>query len=103
MLDAIYSVQRGGARTDSIRMPVLSGNSTEPSGGSIVVPKQATEPGPTADGTMPWFSRFRHDQPVLQALVVPFPMIVFGECHERATETRLAQDHEAIQAFFLSR
>jgi hypothetical protein len=47
--------------------------------------------------------RFRHDQPVLQALMVPFPVIVLSERHEPATEMRLAQDHQAVQTFFLDR
>jgi hypothetical protein len=56
---------------------VLSGNSTEVSGGSVVVPKQPTVPRATADWAMRWLGRFRHDQPVLQALMVPLPVIVF--------------------------
>src|SRR5258707_8629823 len=82
---------------------VLSGNSAEPSSGSIVVPKESTEPQATADGTLRWPGRFRHDQPILQALVIPLSVIVFGEGDERATQMRRAQDHEAVQTFFLDR
>ena len=35
--------------------------------------------------------------------MVSLPVIVFSEGHERATEMRLAQDHQAVQTFFLDR
>jgi hypothetical protein len=58
--------------------------------GSIVVPKEPTEPRATADAATRWPGRRRHNQPVLQALVIPLPVIVHGEGDERATEMRLA-------------
>jgi hypothetical protein len=47
--------------------------------------------------------RCRRDQPVLQTLVIAFRVRVLSEGHERAAEVRLAEDHEAVQAFLLDR
>jgi hypothetical protein len=79
---------------------VPSGNSTEPSGGPIVVPKQPTESRATADRAMRRLSRRWDDQPVLQTLMIPLQVIVVREGRERATEMRLPQHHETVQAFF---
>jgi hypothetical protein len=82
---------------------VLSENSAEPSGGSVIVPKQPAKPRATADRAVRRSGRFRRDQPVLQTLVIAFPVIVLREGDERAAEVRLAEDHQPGQAFFLDR
>ena len=47
--------------------------------------------------------RFRRDQPVLQTLVIAFPVIVLREGDERAAEVPLAEDHQPVQALLFDR
>src|SRR5262245_50556926 len=82
-------------------MPVLSENSAAASRRSIVITKQPAEPRVAADRSVRGSRWCRHDQAVVQALVIPFRVIVLGEFPQRPPQMRLPEDDQPIQAFFL--
>ena len=63
--------------------PVLSENSVEPSGRSVIVAQEPAEPRPAADRVGRSARRFGKNQLVVQALVIPFPVIVRSELAKR--------------------
>ena len=68
-------------------------------GGSVVVLQHASEPlprqnAPVADG----WSRYRYDQLIAQALMVPFVMIMLDEFVDSAPERRFTDENHPVQA-----
>ena len=83
---------------------VLSENSAGPyalSGRSVVVPQEPTKPCTAANRCAARSPRFGHHEPVANALVISFVMIVFSECRQRSPKAALTEEHQPIQTFFL--
>ena len=73
---------RSGKVTKQPAEPVLSENSVEPSGRSMIVAQEPAEPRPAAD-RVGRSARRVGNQSVVQALVIPFPVIVRSELAKR--------------------
>ena len=69
----------------------------------MIVAQEPAEPCATADVGVRWSERFRRNQPIVESLVIPFAVVVSHELTERPAQVGLAEEHEAVQAFFLNR
>ena len=71
----------------------------------MIVAEEATEPLAAIDvTTRPRRGEaFRRNQAIVDALVIPFLMVVIDERRERSTQVRFSQDDDPIQAFLFDR
>ena len=69
----------------------------------MIVAKEPAEPRPATDGTARtrWREPVRRNQPIVQALVIPFLVVMRHERGERPTQVGFPQDDNLIQAFLL--
>ena len=67
----------------------------------MIVAEEATEPLAAIDVTTRPRRReaFRRNQAIVDALVIPFLMVVSDKRRERSTQVRFSQDDDPIQAF----
>ena len=93
-----------GVMSHSSADGVRSENSIGPSRGSMIVAKEPAEPRPTSHGTGHawWHEPIRRNQPIVQALVIPFLVIVRHERGERPAQVGFAEDDDLIQAFLFN-
>ena len=69
----------------------------------MIVAQEPAEPGATADVGVRWSERLRRNQPIVESLVIPVAVVVSHELAERPAQVGLAEEHEAVQTFFLNR
>ena len=81
---------------------VLSENSAESSGRSVIVAEEPAETAATTDRGARWSGAFRRNQPVVQPLMIPLLVVVRDELGECPPEVGLAEENDAIQALFLN-
>jgi hypothetical protein len=69
----------------------------------MVVAKEPAEPHPAMDGTVRprWRETFRHNESIMNTLVIPFPVVVGDEFGERSAQVGFPKDDDLIQAFLL--
>jgi len=69
----------------------------------MVVAKEPAESRPAVDGTVRprWRETFRHNESIVNTLVIPFPMVVGDEFGERPAQVGFPEDDDLIQAFLL--
>jgi hypothetical protein len=71
----------------------------------MIVTEEPTKSLATTDGVVStrWCEAFRHNQPIVKTLVIPFPVVVNRECGERSAQVGFAEDDDPIQALLLDR
>jgi hypothetical protein len=59
----------------------------------MIVAKEPAEPRPAADGTgrTRWDEPVRRNEPIVQALVIPFPVVMRHERGERSAQVSFPQ------------
>jgi hypothetical protein len=83
--------------------PVLPENSIVPSCGSVIVTEESAQTRATLDGTVHtrWNVVFRRNQPIVNALTIPFLVVIRRERGERPAQVAFSEDDDPIQAFLL--
>ena len=71
----------------------------------MIVAQQPAQPLAAMDGTgrTRKCETFRRNQPIVKALVIPFPVIMRHERRERSVQVGFTEDDDPIQAFLLDR
>jgi len=89
--------------TTPVTKPVLSGKSIEPSRGAMIVAEKPAEPRAAMDVAIRtrWSETLRRNEPIVNTLVIPFPVVVCHERGERPAQVGFPEDDDPIQAFLL--
>ena len=92
-----------GARIVPIRGRVITAGWPNTSRRSLVVIQQATEPWTPTDSALASTKCPALDEPILEALMIPFPMIVIDEFLEGPSEMALPERYDPIEALVFDR